>query len=82
MNHPQKIKLARKMIALDEIQKHIPLFSSMGWLKRKNAIESRLRPQPIIKKVPVKEIEFTEYVVKSRIEKLSWWQKLIKWIWK
>lgn len=41
MKHKDKIKLARKMLTLQELRNKVSLFDSREWLKRKQAIIDR-----------------------------------------
>ncbi len=42
MTHSQKLKLARRMITLQEIRDKVPLFSSRAWTLRKDNIQERV----------------------------------------
>lgn len=43
MTHREKVKLARRMMSQREIKLHVPIFSSLAWVQRKNAIELRIK---------------------------------------
>ncbi len=42
MKHIEKVKIARKLLTKRELKLHRPIFSSLGWDKRKEAIEERV----------------------------------------
>jgi len=42
MKHTDKIKLARKMLTKEEIQKKTPIFQSNAWESRKEAKKLRI----------------------------------------
>lgn len=42
ITHKRKIKMARKMLTQLEIMRHVNLFDSAAWLKRKAAIRERV----------------------------------------
>lgn len=41
MTHKNKIKLARKMMSRDEIERHVPIFDSKNWQDRAEARKNK-----------------------------------------
>jgi hypothetical protein len=43
MNHTKKIKLARRLRTTEDIKEHRPIFNTLNWNIRKEAIRQRVK---------------------------------------